>query len=69
MAELRYDVLSKVALQVVLSALIAGVGKHLIGAVVLDQLSEIHKHRAVGYASGLPHVVRDDEDGYLLLEL
>ncbi len=39
------------------------------GAVVLDQVAQVHEGGVVGHARGLLHVVGHDHDGVLVLEL
>ena len=54
---------------VVLRAWIARRREHAAGGVELDQLAEIHEGREVGDARRLLHVVGDDRDGVVLLQL
>src|SRR5262245_21678442 len=61
--------LAEAAGDVVLRAAIARSGEHLARGVELDQLAEIHEGGEVGDARRLLHVVGDDHDRVVLLEL
>src|SRR3954470_7757856 len=52
-----------------LRALVAGGGEYLFGDAELDQLAEIHEGGEVGHACRLLHVVGDDHDRVVLLQL
>ena len=43
--------------------------EYRIGIVVLDQLTQVHKGSLVGYTRGLLHIVRDDHDCVVVLQL
>src|SRR3954464_2009265 len=59
----------ELARHVLLRALVAGLGEDDVGRPVLDQLPVEHERSGVGHASGLLHVVRDDDDRVALLEV
>src|SRR3569833_862116 len=40
-----------------------------VGVFVFDQLTQVHERRVIGHARGLLHVVRDDDDGVVVLVL
>src|SRR5207245_5101823 len=54
---------------VVLGPLVHGLGEELRGGPELHQLAEQEESRRVGHAPRLLHVVRDDDDGQVALEL
>src|SRR5262245_30195192 len=54
---------------VVLRALVTRRRKYLAGRVELHQLTQIHERREIGDAGGLLHVVGDDHDRIVSLEL
>src|SRR3989442_162522 len=54
---------------VVLGSLVHGLGEELRGGRELHQLTEQEESRSVGHARRLLHVVRDDDDGQVALEL
>src|SRR5215204_1116017 len=73
------DALPELAGDVVLGALVVGVGEDLVGLAVLDDgagpvpalVAQLDREERghVGHARGLLHVVRDDHDRILALEL
>src|SRR5438874_927304 len=54
---------------VILGSLVHGLGEELRGGPELHQLTEQEESRRVGHARRLLHVVRDDDDGQVALEL
>ncbi|CEE65186.1 hypothetical protein XAC2852_300002 [Xanthomonas citri pv. citri] len=54
---------------VVLGLLLGRLRKNGFGAVMLDQIAQVHEGGVVGHARGLLHVVGDDHDGVVALEL
>ena len=65
----RWSRLAEAARDVVLRTVIGWVGEQLLGIAELDKLAEIHEGRALRYAGGLLHVVRDDGDRELVFQL
>src|SRR3954466_4358967 len=61
--------LAEAAGDVVLRASIARRGEHLAGVVELDQFAEIHEGGEIGDARRLLHVVGDDHDRVVVLQL
>src|SRR5437899_6960710 len=60
---------AEAARDVGLRALVTGGREDLLGDAALDQLAEIHEGREIRDARGLLHVVGDDDDRVVLLEL
>src|SRR5437764_1350414 len=54
---------------VVLRALVSGVGEDLVGGAVLHQAAAEHERGGVGHAARLLHVVGDDDDRVALAQL
>src|SRR5690606_16843202 len=54
---------------VVLGLLLRGIGEDRLRGAVLDQIAQVHEGGEVGHARGLLHVVGDDDDGVVALEL
>src|SRR3954452_18322048 len=54
---------------VILGFLALGTDEDLVGAAELDQLAEVHVGSIVGHPRRLLHVVGDDRDGVIGLEL
>src|SRR5271170_7156100 len=69
MSSLRSLASAEAAGDVVLGALVCGGGEHLARRVVFHHLAEIHEGGVVGHPSRLLHVVGDDGDGVIVLEL
>ena len=42
-----------------------GMVENIVGGIVLDELSKVHKGDFVGYSLGLLHVMRNNDDGIL----
>ena len=61
--------LSHLSCQISASSFVFRISEHDFRIVVFYQFAEVHEHRTVGDTHGLRHVVRYDEDGYLVLEL
>src|SRR5262249_33858665 len=59
----------KAAGDVVFRLFFARAAEHLLGRARLDQPALEEERRLVGYARRLLHVVRDDDDGVVLLQL
>src|SRR5476651_2409112 len=53
---------------VVLRAAVRWIGEHVAGRICFDQFAEIHECGEIGDARGLLHVVRDNDDGVVVLE-
>src|SRR5215211_5658066 len=64
-----FSPLPEAAGDVVLRAPVSRRGEYLAGGVEFDQLAEIHKGREVGNPRRLLHVVGDDHDRIVFLEL
>src|SRR5438046_4639502 len=61
--------LSKPSRNVILGQLLVRIGKHLLSSIHFDQLTKHAKSRHIRDARRLLHVVRNDHDRVLLLEL
>ena len=61
--------LAEAAGDVILGLLFDRIGKELPGCTVFNQIAHVHEGGVVGHARRLLHVVGDDHDGELLLEL
>src|SRR5258708_608739 len=68
-SSLRSRASAEAAGDVILGALVRGGGEHLARGIELDHLAEIHEGGEVGDARRLLHVVGDDGDRVVVLEL
>ena len=60
---------SELSVQVFFCPLVFWICKHVLGFVVFNQFSEIHKHRIIRDTGSLGHIVRDDENGEFVFQL
>jgi len=60
--------LTKPPSDVVFGLFMLGVGEDAAGVAKLDQISQIHIRREIGYSRCLLHVVGDDDDGEICFQ-
>ena len=65
----HHPALAEPARNILLRLLVPGRGKDLLGRAEFQQLAEEHEPRVIGYTGRLLHVVGDDEDRVIPLQL
>src|SRR5688572_361355 len=61
--------LTKTSGYVVFRLFLRGIGKNFAGEIVLDQFSQVEEGRIIRDARGLLHIMRDDHNREILLQV